>query len=326
VPVRSATLLVLGWSLAASACSKPASPRRAPLPVPSAASPTSAAPPTSASSGPAAPPTIPPREVTALWNAAHRVQDASGFEQLYADSVLYYGVQRPRDACVESKRRFLAKHPDFRQTLIGEVQVTKSSESSARATFIKEVTTAGKTKRYPSYLELTHSAHGWRISVEGDEITDAALNRVAGDWDGDGKLDTLRLVPPKLRDTGSPEDDFGECEGPCNCTVVFPNHDPLTIENCIGGTPTNEGDLDGRPGDEFGLLPSWWTSCWHGYHVFGVRGRTWQRVVDPLSTHCAQWDDGVDAIEKDSAHTQHVIVRETSMEDFRVITRSVRVR
>jgi hypothetical protein len=217
--------------------------------------------------------------------------------------------------------------------LVGEVNVSSPNQSSARATFIKAVTMSGKAQQYPSYLEMTQSPRGWQVTVEGDGVTDVALQQhglqtgsVLGDWDGDGRLDTLRLVPPKLPRADSPDQAWGECEGPCSCTLAFAEHDTLTIENCIGGTPVNEGDLDGRPGDEFGLLPHWWTSCWHGYQVFGLRGRAWERVVDPISTHCAQWDDGVDAVEKDPTHPQHVIVRSTSMEDHSRIVRSVRVR
>lgn len=227
----------------------------------------------------------------------------------------------------------MQKHPDFEQALVGQIDVSAPTTSTARATFVKAVTMSGKTQQYPSYLEMTQSHDGWRVTAEGDEVTDAALKRqrptdgsVQGDWDGDGKLDTLRLVPPKFLESDSPDEAFGECDGPCNCTLVLAEHDPLTVENCIGGTPINEGDLDGRPGDEFGLLPHWWTSCWHGYHVYGLRGRAWKPIVDPVSTHCIQWDDGVDAIEKDPARPHHVIVRSTSMADHSRITRSVRVR
>ena len=278
-------------------------------------------------------PTIAAHELVARWNAAHAVRDTSGLDRLYADSVLYYGVQQSRDACVTAKRLFMRKHPDFKQALVGEVNVSAPTKATARATFIKAVTMSGTTKQYPSYLEMAESAHGWQVTVEGDGVTDVALQRhglqtgsVLGDWDGDGKLDTLRLVPPKFPHTDPPGQAWGECEGPCNCTLVFAEHDSLTIENCIGGTPINEGDLDGRPGDEFGLLPQWWTSCWRGYQVFGLRGRSWEHIVDSISTHCAQWDDGVDAIEKDPAHPHHVIVRGTSMADHSRTTQSVRVR
>ncbi|HEU5074461.1 MAG TPA: hypothetical protein VFU02_09815 [Polyangiaceae bacterium] len=227
----------------------------------------------------------------------------------------------------------MQKHPDFEQTLVGEVEVSAPTQSTARASFIKAVTMSGKTEQYRSYLELVQSPAGWRIIAESDEVTDAVLDRhavndgtVRGDWDGDGDLETLRLVPPKFPHPDAPDLAWGECDGPCNCTLVLAEHDTLTIENCIGGRPINEGNLDDRPGDEVGLLPHWWTSCWQSYFVFGLRGRTWKPIVDPVLTHCRQWEDGVDVIEKDPAHPAHVILRGTRMEDHGRTTRSVRVR
>lgn len=268
-----------------------------------------------------------------MWNAAHATREPSAFARLYGDEVTYYGRELSRDSSVESKQRALAKAPDFEQTLVGEMSLTKVSETRMRATFIKAVTASGKTTRYPAYLELTPSPNGWVINAEGDEVTDANLKRrvvkggdLVGDWDGDGKPDTLRLIPPKFKTGDSPEDNFGECDGPCNCTLVFAQHQPVVIENCIGGTPVNEGDLDGQPGEEFGILPDWWTSCWRDYHVFGFRAGAWTRVVDPIATHCTQWEQGVDAIEKDPVHPGHVLVRSTNVEDFGITTQSVPVR
>jgi hypothetical protein len=146
---------------------------------------------------------------------------------------------------------------------------------------------------------------------------------VTGDWDGDGTMETVRLIPPTFPNTGS-EDDFGECIGDCSCVLSFETRPSFTLENCIGGVPVNEGNLDGHPGDEFGILPHWWTSCWHSYFVFGLRGQEWVHVVDPVSTHCSQWDDGVDAVERDPARPGYVLVRSTDMSDFRVRTKSVK--
>lgn len=277
------------------------------------------------------------RDAVMRWNSAHRTGADSEFGALYADAVLYYGKRQSRDACISSKHRFMTKYPDFKQEVQGEVRVVSAGDRNARVAFTKQVTFGGKVEQYPSYLELTKSERGWEITTEGDEVTDKALQAKAakrdqadgilrGDWDGDGTMDTLRLIAPKLRDTGSEDDDFGNCDGPCDCVIVSEHHAALTIENCIGGAPVNEGDLDGRPGDEFGLLPSWWTSCWHGYRVFGLRGRVWTPIIEPIGTHCSQWGDGVDAIEKDPTHPGHVITRSTRMEDFGIEVKSVRVR
>lgn len=275
-----------------------------------------------------------PKAAVARWNDAHRSANLSGFESLYADSVLFYGRQQRKAECIAAKRQFLTAHPDFAQELVSgpESQLTGNT---LRANFVKRVTLSGKVTHYPSYLVFERFGAEWRIVIEGDDTTDATLKKrlearkqhgsvVEGDWDGDGTRETVRLVPPKFPAAGP--DDFGECEGPCNCTLTFEKHPPIVVENCIGGVPVNEGDLNGDKGDELGLLPDWWTSCWHAYRVFGLRKGEWTQAVDPISTHCAQWEDGVDAVAKDPRKPGRVIISTMILPDFEVKTFSVPVR
>jgi hypothetical protein len=275
-----------------------------------------------------------PVRVVGLWNDAHQLTNDKPFASLYANTVLFYGRKQSAEACIKAKQTYLQQHPDFHQRLVGEVKVEPLG-SFARATFVKEVSVGGKSTRYPSYLVLEPQGSGFVIRVEGDEVTDSALKKkmearlntpgvVAGDWDGDGQLETVRLVPPKLPQGGS-EDDFGECDGPCDCTLVFEKRPAITLNYCIGGRPVNEGDLNGDGADEIGILPEWWTSCWHAYHVFGLRKGDWVQVTSPIQTHCSQWEDGVDAISKDPKRAGYVIVRSTDMDDFKVKSTSVRV-
>ena len=83
---------------------------------------------------------------------------------------------------------------------------------------------------------------------------------------------------------------------------------PIKLENCIGGTPVNEGDLNNDGADEIGILPEWWTSCWRDYHVYTFRNNEWKYVVAPFATHCNQWEEGVDAIKKDDSKQGYVII------------------
>lgn len=269
--------------------------------------------------------------VVSEWNAAHNAKDTKHFAKLYAHSVLYYGRRQSSAACVASKSRFLAKNPEYTQTIVGDVH-TRDDGVEGFATFLKRVTLSGKATDYPSYLGLAKTAAGWRIRVEGDEVTDSALQKtmgaqfrgaVKGDWDGDGQLDSVRLIPPMMRETDA-AGDIGDCVVPCTCKLVFETLPPITIENCIGGVPVNEGDLNDDGADEIGILPDWWTSCWRGYRVYGLRHGQWVRLV-VISTHCDQWAKGVDVIEKDETRPGRVIIRSTDISDFTLKSKSVQL-
>jgi hypothetical protein len=274
------------------------------------------------------------------WNAAHASRDDLAFARLYADSVLYYGSQQARDACVSSKRVFLSKNPDFRQDVIGVIRAQEQGDHG-RADFLKRVLFHGKFTDYPSYLVFKKSGAGWQIVTEGDAVTDANLakraakatdakqNAITGDFDGDGVPESLWLVPPRLPEKQT-EENFGECVGKCDCRLAFSNSKlpPITVESCIGGGPVNEGDLDGDGADEIGLLPGWWHGCWRGYKVYTFKGAAWKFLVDPISTHCNQWDAGVDVIAKDPNRPGYVTIHYTDMSgaDFGVKAKSVKVK
>ena len=116
-------------------------------------------------------------------------------------------------------------------------------------------------------------------------------------------------MPPKFPKEQN-EDNFGDCDGLCECYLMFSNDKipPIKLENCIGGTPVNEGDLNNDGADEIGILPEWWTSCWRDYHVYTFRNNEWKYVVAPFATHCNQWEEGVDAIKKDDSKQGYVII------------------
>ncbi len=107
-----------------------------------------------------------------------------------------------------------------------------------------------------------------------------------------------------------------------------PRLPPIIVESCISGYPVNEGDLDDDGADEIGLLPGWWTSCWRGYVVYTFKNGNWRLLLDPISTHCNQWDQGVDVIAKDPSRPGYVTTHYTDMSgaDLAVKTKSVKVR
>ena len=146
---------------------------------------------------------------------------------------------------------------------------------------------------------------------------------VKGDFDGDGTAEYVWLVPPE--GVGAME-----CKGECTSYLRFSKAQfpAITHPICIGGTPTNLGDLNDDGGDEIGLLPEWFTSCWMNYFVYTYRAGQWRPLVKPFATHCNQWEAEVKPIEKDPGRKGFVLVRYTDMGDstFATKTKSVPVR
>ncbi len=146
---------------------------------------------------------------------------------------------------------------------------------------------------------------------------------VKGDFDGDGTAEYVWLVPPEVVDEM-------ECKGECTSYLRFSKarFPAIARPNCIGGTPTNLGDLNDDGGDEIGLLPEWFVGCWMDYFVYTYRAGQWRPLVAPFATHCNQWEAEVKPIEKDPGKKGFVLIRYMEMGDttFAVKTKSVPVR
>jgi len=147
---------------------------------------------------------------------------------------------------------------------------------------------------------------------------------VIGDYNGDGKIDSMWLIPPKIAANDQ------DCMGDCKSYIKFsdPNIPSIKVENCIGGIPTNLGDLNQNGTDEIGLLPEWFTSYWSAYYVWTYINGKWVQAVPPFSTHTNQWDKGVKPIEVDENKPGYVIIRysDLSGEDIVTKTKSVKIK
>lgn len=268
------------------------------------------------------------------WNNAHGSKDISEFAMLYNDVVKYYGTDLDRNSCIVHKMDFFKKNPEYSQQVIGEIQLDFLSDSEVKCSFLKKVSMRNKNLDFPSYLVFKKVEGKWKIVEESDLITDGNLSRreksmdipadaVKGDFNGDGNFEYMWLTPPKLG-----QEDM-TCEGGCTSIIQFSDKSipSISVEDCIDGLPVNEGDLNNNGTDEIGLLPGWFTSCWHTYLVWTNKNGNWLYAVDPISTHCNQWEKGVDAIEKDKNREGYVIVRysEITDADFVVISKSVRI-
>lgn len=261
------------------------------------------------------------------WNKAHATKDVAIFSNLYSKAILYYGKQKDKNYCIESKVALFKKYPDYYQQIFGDIQFEKISETEFKCSFIKRVNFNKKTNDYPSYLVFTKEKGAWKITTEGDLVTDKNLAKakdikipkdaIKGDFNGDGVADYAWLVQPK-------ESECGDCSGNCTSYIKFSaiTIPAIKVESCIGGNPINLGDLNKNGTDEIGLLPDWCTSCWRGYNVYTLKNNNWLYAVEPFSTHCNQWEEGVKPIEIDLSKKGHVLIRYSELTGDDIVTKT----
>lgn len=266
------------------------------------------------------------------WNVAHNKKDIELFKKLYAANVVFYQTDLSRDECAEKKNTLLQKYSDFKQTIEGKITIEKISETEVKCSFTKKASWNGKTEQFPSYLIFTKIGNEWKITTEGDLVTDANLENIAKtssekvNISFGNKKTSMWLNYPAFPKNQT-EENFGQCDGPCNCYIQFsdPSIPAIKVESCIGGTPVNEGDLTGDGFDEVGILPSWWSSCWRDYIVYSLKNGKWQILIG-VTTHCNLWDEGVDCVSKDKSKPGYLIVKYSEFTDDGIITKTKSVK
>ncbi len=267
-------------------------------------------------------------ELAQDWNNAHNNNDIKKFLELYSDTVEFYHFEMSGRECADKKESILNQFKNFEQT-ISDLAIEMINNSEYKCSFTKTCIMNGKSFAYPSYLIFIETKSGWKISTESDLVTDENIaktslpkNAVAGDFNSDGTPEYMWLIEPEFGE------DFGECQGDCSCYINFSDNNipPIYIENCIGGYPVNEGDLNNDGSDEIGILPDWWTSYWKGYFVYTLKDGKWQYLVQPISTHISQWQDGVDAIYKTPNKNGYVTINQSIFNEYGIIVESVEVK
>ncbi|MDL2308375.1 hypothetical protein LJC68_02745 [Bacteroidales bacterium OttesenSCG-928-B11] len=109
------------------------------------------------------------------WNQAHSINNTYLFNRVFDDEILFYGSELKKDECIAKKRSLLSKHTDFEQIIIGKIEVEEYKPYQYKCSFVKRVTTGGKSTDYPSYLIFREYGDTWRAIAESDVITDRNL-------------------------------------------------------------------------------------------------------------------------------------------------------
>lgn len=148
----------------------------------------------------------------------------------------------------------------------------------------------------------------------------SAEKGVLGDYDGNG---TKEYAYTKVSDCSD------ECDGKCETTIYFSDEKikPLIISPAKNGTIFNLKDLNEDGKDEIGFYPDWCTSCWHPLYVYTLKNNTWKPMVEPISTHCSQWEEDKFPIKKDPKKKGYIIITSSKWldDDIKIISQSVKI-
>jgi hypothetical protein len=249
-------------------------------------------------------------ELVEVWNNANNNKDINTLKSLYDTIVHFYQYKYTVAECIKRKIEYFEKYPDFKQVIEGKIFVDSLKDGLVRINFTKAtIKDNKKEERVAAYLIFIKRGEVWKIYAESDLQTDRLLssgsqipgNAVEGDFNGDGITDYMWL------ETVSKTEE---------CKIRFSGAiPPIIIGTCLGGSPVNEGDINDDGVDEVGLLPIWESSCWKGYFVYTFRKNQWVEALEPISTHCIQWEKNVLPVVKDSTRKGYVFVNYSELTD-----------
>jgi hypothetical protein len=261
-------------------------------------------------------------ELVNIWNEANNNKDITVLRSLYDSVVHFYQHKYTIDECIKHKIEYFEKYPGFTQIVEGKIFIDSVKGGHVRTNFTKMTVKDGEKETVAAYLVFVRRNNAWKIYVESDLQTDRLLssggaipsNAVEGDFNGDGLTDYMWL------ETVSKTEE---------CKIRFSGAiPPLIVGTCLGGSPVNEGDINDDGSSEVGLLPVWESSCWKGYFVYTFKDNQWYEILEPISTHCIQWEKNILPVVKDSTRKGYVFVNYSELTDegIEVKTKSVKLR
>jgi hypothetical protein len=256
-----------------------------------------------------------------IWNEANNNRDINVLRDLYDTIVHFYQYKYTVDECIKSKLKYFEKYPDFKQIIEGKIFFDSIRDGLVRINFTKTVIKGNDDEKFAAYLIFGKRNGEWKIYAESDLTTDRLLssgaqipsNAVEGDFNGDGMTDYMWLeIIDKTEE----------------CKIRFSGAiPPVIVSACLGGSPVNEGDINDDGSDEVGLLPIWESSCWKGYYVYTFKENQWVEALEPVSTHCIQWEKNILPVVKDTVRKGYVFVNYSELTDdgIEVKTKSIKL-
>ncbi len=172
---------------------------------------------------------------------------------------MLYGSKLASAQVAARKQSFYDKHKDFQQS-INNITISRS-EIGYTVHFQKHTSFGGKTSAVDGYLAIRQQGDDWKIMEESDGMTDKNIllkkqktgageikGRLQGDFDGDGKIDTLtyKLIKEGAFDEGGYIFSLSFSISGIRSFTFNSEQDYIYL--------INEGDLDGKPGDEFSIF------------------------------------------------------------------------
>jgi len=118
------------------------------------------------------------KELTIKWNDCLIKQDLQTLKTLYAEQVSLYGTSISKEQVISNKKSFLKKHPDFNQSITGDITITKVTEQQYTVRFPKHSIFNGKTSDVQGYLLFDKLSDAWKITNESDDLTDKNIATV----------------------------------------------------------------------------------------------------------------------------------------------------
>jgi hypothetical protein len=119
----------------------------------------------------------------------------------------------------------------------------------------------------------------------------------AGDYDGDGRTETVRVTSPSdFMDSNGNEFE----ESKLVVTIAFPGSElpDISFNESTGAYLVSEGDLDGDGADELGVVPGIGHGFWRSYYVYTFKKGRWRELIRSLPVHYIHLEDGVDFVKK----------------------------
>ena len=115
-------------------------------------------------------------ELIKKWNFASNAMSESTLREIYADKLIFYTQNLPKEKCISEKRAIFKRNPAFKQKITSDPKFVAYTAGVLKADFNREIFEGGKWKSSRSYLLISYDRNRYVISAESDLETDRRKN------------------------------------------------------------------------------------------------------------------------------------------------------